>query len=87
MAVQWQVGHSARQALWRDFPKELSEQTEEKYVIYRRDGLVPGIERGVSYRWQNRDGEWVEYEICFDAMEQTNLRTGMRRPLRRIDLG
>ena len=81
MAVQWQVSHSVRQGLWRDFPKELNKQTEDAYIHYTRDGLVPGMQRGVFYRWRD------EYEICFDSMEQTNLRTGMRRPVRRIVLG
>ena len=74
MAVQWQVSHSVRQGLWRDFPKELNKQTEDAYIHYTRDGLVPGMQRGVFYRWPNRGG-------------QTNLRTGTRRPVRRIVLG
>ena len=86
MAVQWQVRHSARGALWRDFPEKLNEQTEDHYVNFMSSSVQPGVQRGVVYPWQDSNGEWVEYEINFDTMEQTNLRTGMKRPVRRIVL-
>ena len=73
--MQWMVREN--RDLWRDFPSQLSDETEIAYQHNPRD-------RDVFYSWPPQNTSGTPYTIDFVDMKQTNLRTQFKRDIRRV---
>ena len=75
--MQWMVREN--RDLWRDFPSQLSDETEIAYQHNPRD-------RDVFYSWPPQNTSGTPYTIDFVDMAQTNLRTQFVRETRRVTI-